>query len=108
MTFPRILQTWLLGPSINKVPIKAYKHPESALAIEKAPQFASKYGDPTHPTVTASTYGRISSAVTKESLEERQAKKRAKALKAQSSGGKVTRILQTVSDLKSYERQPRD
>ena len=49
--------------------------------------------------MTASTYGHIAAAVSKESLEERQAKKRAKALKAKSSGGKVTRILQTVSCL---------
>ncbi|KAL6720077.1 hypothetical protein ACLMJK_001998 [Lecanora helva] len=72
----------------------AYNHPESALATETPPKFASKYGDPTHPTVTTSHYGRMSSKVGKESLEERQARKRAKAMEARNSGGRVRRILQ--------------
>ena len=81
--------------------LKAYKHPESSLAVDTPPQFASKYGDPTHPSVTNGTIGRISTALSKETLEERQARKRAKAMDSRSSGGRVQRILQTVSDWKT-------
>lgn len=78
---------------------KAYKHSESSLAVEQLPKFASKYGDPTHPTVTTSHIGRMSNAMSKETLEERQARKRAKAMQSQNSGGRIKRVLQTVSDL---------
>ncbi|KAE8441998.1 hypothetical protein EG329_003934 [Mollisiaceae sp. DMI_Dod_QoI] len=72
----------------------AYKHPDSALATEK-PEFASEYGDPTHPSVTTNYYGRIACKIEKENLEEYQARKRAHALEVKRRGGGVRRFLQS-------------
>ena len=78
---------------------KAYKHPDSALAMQEKPQFASKYGDPTHPSVTTNYYGRIACKIEKESLADRQARRRARALEVKRRGGGVTRLLQNVSGI---------
>ena len=77
---------------------KAYKHPDSALATESRPQFASKYGDPTHPSVMTNYAGRVSAAMKGESLAERQARKRAQALQPGRARGAIRRILPSVSD----------
>lgn len=76
---------------------QAYKHPDSALATETTPTFASKYGDPTHPSVTAGYTGRISAKAKNETLAERQARKKEAALKPGSARGRVARILPNVS-----------
>ena len=87
------------------LPSKAYKHPDSALALERKPDFASKYGDPTHPSVTTGYTGRVSAAVKGESLIDRQARKRAQASQPGSARGAIRRILPTVSDFQRLDCQ---
>ena len=81
----------------NVLLIKAYKHPDSALATESRPQFASKYGDPTDPSVMTNYAGRISAAMKGESLADRQTRKRAQALQPGRARGAIRRILPSVS-----------
>ena len=77
--------------------IQAYKHPDSALATDTPPQFASKYGDPTHPSVTTSYAGRASAKLKGESLAERKARRRAEAMQSRGLGGTIRRFLPPVS-----------
>ncbi|TVY14994.1 hypothetical protein LARI1_G006932 [Lachnellula arida] len=73
----------------------AYKHPESTLASQEKPKFASKYGDPTDPSVTMNYWGRAACKIQNESLADRQARRRSKALEAKHRGGVVRRLLQS-------------
>lgn len=82
---------------------QAYKHPGSQLATETQPQFASKYGDPTNPLVTEGYTGRLASAIKKESLEERQTRKRAKAMQSRAT---IKRLLPNVSVYCSVYKDP--
>ncbi|KUJ10558.1 uncharacterized protein LY89DRAFT_740267 [Mollisia scopiformis] len=74
----------------------AYEYPDSSLAMQEKPQFASKYGDPTDPSVTTNYYGRIACKIEKESLADRQARRRAKALEVKRRGGGIKRFLHSV------------
>ncbi len=86
-----------LDPKLTSLSSQAYKHPDSALATETPPQFASRYGDPTHPSVTTSYAGRASAAIKHESLADRQARRRAGAMRSRGLGGTVRRLLPPVS-----------